>query len=99
MGFKKGESGNPSGKPPGTPSKVTKEVRSVIKEVLEGIDAPTLLKKLKELEGKDFVDGYVKLAEFVTPKLQRTTLNTEDDQGNTLTVTLHLGGPAPKADA
>lgn len=86
--------GNP-GKPKGAVAKVTADVRETIKAALSGIDADTLSTKLKGLEGKDYIDAYTKLAEFVVPKLQRTTLNTDDPAGNSLTVTLNLGGPAP----
>ena len=77
MAFEKGYSGNPTGRKPGTPNKATSTARQVISDVLAGTDAATLQAKLVSLDGKEFIDAYVKLAEFVTPKLQRTALEPE----------------------
>ena len=77
MAFEKGYSGNPAGRKPGTPNKATSTARQVISDVLAGTDAATLQAKLASLDGKEFIDAYVKLAEFVTPKLQRTAMETE----------------------
>jgi hypothetical protein len=45
------------------------------------------------LDSREFIQAYIKLAEFITPKLQRTALATEPDSGR-IQVTLDLGGPA-----
>ncbi len=97
MGFEKGKSGNPKGKPVGTTSKVTADVRDTIKAALAGVDADTLGKKLKELDGKDYIDAYTKLAEYVTPKLARTQLAADDGGDGRVSVTLNLGGPPKDA--
>jgi hypothetical protein len=97
MAFEKGKSGNPSGKVPGTINKVTADVRETIKAALSGVDSDTLSKKLKELDGKDYIDAYTKLAEFVTPKLQRTAIAADNPDDGKLTITLNLGGPAKDA--
>jgi hypothetical protein len=78
MAFEKGTSGNPAGRKSGTPNKVNAAVREVIGAALAGTDAEALQTKLASLDGKDFIDAYVKLAEFVTPKLQRTALTSEE---------------------
>ena len=77
MAFQKGISGNRAGRTPGTPNKATAAARETIAAVLAGADAAKLAAQLDTLTGKDYIDAYVKLAEFVTPKLQRTALETE----------------------
>ena len=74
MAFEKGTSGNRAGRTPGTPNKATTAAREVIGAALSGTDAAKLAAQLDTLTGKDYIDAYVKLAEFVTPKLQRTAL-------------------------
>lgn len=86
--------GNP-GKPKGAVAGVTADVRDTIKAALAGVDAATLTSKLKGLEGKDYIDAYTKLAEFVVPKLQRTTLAPDNPEAEGWSITLNLGGPAP----
>ena len=41
---------------------------------LSATNGAKLAAQLDTLTGKDYIDVYVKLAEFVTPKLQRTAL-------------------------
>lgn len=90
MGFKKGTSGNRAGRAPGTPNKATTAAREVIGAALSGTDATKLAAQLNTLTGKDFIDAYVKLAEFITPKLQRTALAT-DEANSRIEVTMNLG--------
>ena len=92
MAFTKGTSGNRAGRAPGTPNKATTAAREVIGAALSGTDAAKLAAQLNTLTGKDFIDAYVKLAEFVTPKLQRTAMATDERPG---TVTIVIGGKRP----
>ncbi|GAA4054366.1 hypothetical protein GCM10022409_46770 [Hymenobacter glaciei] len=94
MAYEKGISGNPTGRKPGTPNKATTTAREVMSAALAGADAAKLAAQLDTLTGKDYIDAYVKLAEFITPKLQRTTL-AADTERSTIEVTLKLGGPSP----
>lgn len=89
--------GNP-GKPKGAVSKVTADVRETIKAALSGVTGEDLGRRLKQLEPKDYIDAYTKLAEFVTPKLARTQLAADDGNEGRVSVTLNLGGPPKDAD-
>ena len=90
MAFTKGTSGNRAGRTPGTPNKATTAAREVIGAALSGTDAAKLAAQLDTLTGKDFIDAYVKLAEFVSPKLQRTAL-APDKANSRIEVTMNLG--------
>ena len=74
IAFEKGTSGNRAGRAPGTLNKATTAAREVIDAALSGTDAVKLAAQLNTLTGKDFVGAYIKLAEFISPKLQRTAL-------------------------
>ena len=78
MAFTKGTSGNRTGRTPGTPNKATTAVREVIGAALLGTDAAKLAAQLNTLTGKGFIDAHVKLAEFVSPELQRTALAADE---------------------
>ncbi|RPD44847.1 hypothetical protein DNI29_19250 [Hymenobacter sediminis] len=99
MAYEKGTSGNPSGRPKGSANKATTHTRELIGAASSGLDADTLRSHLLTLSGKDFIDAYVKLAEFVAPKLQRTALATDDEQKGRVKVTLHIGGTAEQREA
>ena len=85
MAFEKGQSGNSTGRKPGTPNNATATAREAISAALDKADAGRLAAALDTLTGKEYIDAYVKLAEFVTPKLQRTALDTGNDVVKVLT--------------
>ena len=93
MPYESGTSGNLNGRPKGAANKATTAAREVIGAALSGTDAAELAAQLNTLTGKDFIDAYVKLAEFVSPKLQRTALAAEADTAGPIRVTLNLGRP------
>ena len=80
-----------------TPNKAT-AARESIAAALAGANAEKLAAQLDSLTGKDYIDAHVKLAEFVTPKLQRTALAADADKGP-VKVTLHIGGTAEQRAA
>ena len=90
MPYESGTSGNLNGRPKGAANKATTAAREVIGAALSGTDAAKLAAHLDTLTGKDFIDAYVKLAEFVSPKLQRTALAT-DEANSRIEVTMNLG--------
>lgn len=90
MPYETGTSGNPTGRPKGSANKATAAARETIATALAGANAEKLAAQLDSLTGKDYIDAYVKLAEFVTPKLQRTAL--EAAEKGPVQVTLHIGG-------
>lgn len=99
MQYEIGTSGNPAGRPKGSANKATAQTRELISAALSGFDVETLRGHLLKLSGKDFIDAYVKLAEFVAPKLQRTALATDDEQKGRVEVTLHIGGTPEQREA
>ena len=92
MAFEKGYSGNAAGRRPSTLNKITTAAREAIAAALAGADADKLAAHLDTLTGKDYIDAYVKLAEFITPKLQRTALATDEMPRK---VIIRIGGKRP----
>lgn len=89
MPYETGISGNPTGRPKGRANKATTAARETIASALAGANAEKLAAQLETLMGKDYIDAYVKLAEFVTPKLQRTALSPEQERGpHKVTITI-----------
>ena len=74
MPYTKGQSGNPAGRKRGQLNKASAAARAAISAALAGAGADKLRAHLDSLSGKEYIDAYVKLAEFITPKLQRTAL-------------------------
>lgn len=74
----KGISNNPNGRPKGRQNKVTTEVKNIIKGILEEYTSGTMPCNFKDdfmmMDAPERVKTAVKMAEFVVPKLQRTTL-------------------------
>ena len=88
MAFEKGQSGNPTGRKPGTLNNATTTAREAISAALDKATASRLAAALDSLTGKEYIDAYVKLAEFVTPKLQRMALATGEGIVKVLTTSV-----------
>jgi len=71
MAFKKGESGNPRGRTKGTPNAITKDLRERVRDLLEN-QFDKIAANVEALEPKDQISAWLKMAEFVLPKLTRT---------------------------
>lgn len=71
MPFKKGISGNPNGRKKGTPNATTKDLRQRVQGLLEN-QFENIVENIEGLEPKEQINAWLKLAEFVLPKLQRT---------------------------
>ncbi|MGI4735048.1 MAG: hypothetical protein ACRYG7_07710 [Janthinobacterium lividum] len=75
MGFEKGKSGNPAGRKPGTTNAATHAVGDRFAQLLDGYSLEEMRTDLKAIKDpKDRLHIIIGLAEFVTPKLNRTDL-------------------------
>lgn len=77
--FKKGCVGGP-GRPKGSENKVTKETREFMKELQEATqtEARESILKLAKDDPDKFMNRWLTMAEFNTPKLQRTEITGAD---------------------
>lgn len=82
--FKKGQSGNPSGRP-------INPARKALKEGLVEL-IPDLFDKLKGLDGKDFIDGWAKIAPYALPKLSNIEVGADKDKGGIQITLVNAGG-------
>lgn len=71
MPFEKGKSGNPRGRKKGTQNAVNRDLRERVRDLLES-QFDQIALDLAGLEAKDRVNAWLKLSEFVLPKLQRS---------------------------
>ena len=71
MPFTKGKSGNPNGRKVGTPNGVTGALRERVQRLLESQFERVVL-DMESLEPKERVNAWLKLAEYVLPKLNRS---------------------------
>jgi hypothetical protein len=71
MPFEKGKSGNPRGRKKGTQNAVNRDLRERVRDLLESQFEQVAI-DLAGLEPRDRVNAWLKLSEFVLPKLQRS---------------------------
>lgn len=62
------------GRKPGTPNKASTITRDIINEIAEGI-RPNITRDLAALDPKDRLTIWLKLIEFIVPKLQSVDMN------------------------
>jgi hypothetical protein len=67
MPFKPGQSGNPAGKAKGNTYKISTEQRDFLRKFLIK-NKRKLVNQLKDMKGKDFVQNYIILMQYVLPK-------------------------------
>ena len=97
--FKKGESGNPEGKTPGTLNRSTQEVRTKIENVLsEHFDKDQLAADLKAVKPYERWNLFLKLLEFVVPRMRASELKIEFEQFSDQDLDKIINGLINKAD-
>lgn len=79
MGFKKGESGNPTGREKGTENKITSDARKVFLETLEG-QADHIADAFEQVRldnPEKYLDLFAKYAQYFVPKKTENTDKVE----------------------
>lgn len=71
--FPKGKTGNAGGRP-------SNPARQILREGLIEL-IPGLFERLQELEGKDFIDGWSKIAPYALPKLSNIEVGADKQKG------------------
>ena len=78
MALKKGVVLNPNGRPQGSPNKSTTEIRNAF-QMLVSQNIEQLQNDLSEMTPDKRVSYIIKLSEFILPKLQSLSLDTQID--------------------
>ena len=71
--FQKGN----AGKPKGAKNKVTQNIRDKFEQLLEGVSVEKMVEDLNQLRPNDRLNIIMGLAEYIVPKLARTSLTHE----------------------
>jgi hypothetical protein len=74
--YQKGQSGNPKGRPAGTPNKTTGSIRDRISQLLED-HFDQVAEDLKSMDPKDRTQAWMRLLEYVVPKLRQQDLQVD----------------------
>ena len=81
MAFTKGQSGNPHGREKGSQNKATAAVKERVEAVLAELDT-TILTDVGWLNATERIALWLKLQEYVRPKLQRVAVASESEPGD-----------------
>lgn len=94
--FEKGKQ-KTGGRAKGTPNALNRELREVVRELVEG-NVDRIRADLEALEPRERVSAWLKLAEFVLPKLQRSEVSVtkEPEQQTTWVIALQADNPQPE---
>jgi hypothetical protein len=80
MAFEKGNNlGN--GRPKGSENKSTKLTKELLQSVLDS-NTEKLMLEMEKLEGRSFIDMYLRIADFILPKQQRINPDELDIEKN-----------------
>lgn len=79
MGFKKGQSGNPSGRPTGSGNKDKQLLRERITDFLEN-NFDEIVKDIEQLKPRERIRAYLDLLSFGLPKLSTERFEQQVDQ-------------------
>ena len=82
MAFTKGQSGNPHGREKGSQNKATAVVKERVEAVLAELDI-TILTDMGWLNATERIALWLKLQDYVRPKLQRIAVAAESESGAT----------------
>jgi len=79
-GVKKGTINNPKGRGKGVLNKDMKPIREKFDQLLSSYTVEAMIEDLKTLEANDRLKIVIGLAEFIVPKLQRTTVDSDSGE-------------------
>ena len=91
--FKPGEGGRPKG----VRNKISRERQEKIDEILSIAD-DMVEEALRKLKPKELLDIWVGLTEYVCPKLQRVTLDTEPEDNKITKIVFEIVPPGLPGD-
>lgn len=92
MGMPKGVSGNPNGRPKNVPNKSTEAMRNVLADFFHrnAGELDALFHQIKDESPKEAFKAVMETAEYVMPKLQRTTVGGDPESPLQVNVNLSL---------
>ena len=86
-GFKKGVSGNPAGKPKGSIDTKTRGWELLKETITTGL-TDKFMREMESLEGTAYINAYLNVMEYFKPKLSRSEVISQNENIETITVTL-----------
>lgn len=79
MGLRAGQTNNPNGRPKGVGNKLNNDLKARIAQIIEN-GFETIEADIQALEPKDRVNAYLKLTEYLVPKLRSISVDTEEKE-------------------